>query len=810
MKKGLLLICVLSIFSFSVYSQAGKYKKIKTTVTDAVTGSPVERASINLLTSPGGDYTEYAGFSDSLGRVTLYMKGSGNFTIEVSIIGYRSQASAPFTVQAADSVIQVPAIKLQRNTKLLSEATVVAKKPLFERKPGKLILNVGANFATGATTAFEIIETSPGVFVDPAYNITMMGRQGVTILLNDKPARLQGSALAEYLKSISSNDIERVEFITNPSAQYDAQGGGGIINIITKRIRRRGMFGNASVTGEVGMLPKFESSLGMNIRNNKISLGTNLLYSHKQSPADFFSIRTLRQPITGAVEEIRQDAIVRNKRNATNIRFDLEYELPKNGTAGIFFMRNGAESGQRYNAFTTLKNNQVPRETIERFSQAESSWNNSTLALSYRQPIGKKQVLSIDADANQYRSVSHTLYQVMLGDVPSGAKNPYQFTNDAPMNIRIGSAKAVYQIRQKKTTTDFGLKYSRVRTDNSFIVDSLIGSNWVNVFSRDDNRFRYNENIFAAYAHYQQEVDSSFSFSAGLRMESTEVNSFFGRSVKTSDSSYTNLFPSFSLTKMMGRKMQHQLSLTYSRRINRPVYSDLNPFITFVDQYDIATGNSRLKAGFSHAAELGLLLNNQYNISIGATRTTDMVLRNMAQNDTTRLATVIRENIPLMYSYYFNIALPHYIRKWWQFYFDLNLSYDRYSASVNTNRGTLVDMRVVNTLFFPKSWSVQSVFSYTHIPAYGFYSIKPYYFFNLACRKLVGEKYTFTFRVTDMFRTNRERSSFNTGNISQQLTNFIEGRIFRLQIQYRFGKSFKEQNNKSTVSQAELERIKKQ
>lgn len=796
-----LLSVLFCVFIF----QALKAQENKVSITGYVfekSGSnviPLHLATAQFFSKSDSTKPLASVFTDSTGLFNVSLPASDAYLVSVSMIGYKK---AVREINAQQTAQQPVRIYLEADKTVLTAVAVTARRPLIEQRLDRLVINVGNSILGENSTAFELLQRAPGVYIDQSNNISLKGKPGATVMIDGRPVYLSSSEVANLLKNTQGSTIERIELIVNPSAKYDAAGTGGLINIVTKRARKPGVNGSVTAGAGVGVYPKVNGGGNLSYKSKSFNAYTNLSYTENKFPHDFTNDRKVTEP--GGIRNIIQETDIIKRSHSFNARAGLDYFINKKTTLGFLVNHNRTWYRADFVGDSRIEKNRAFLESLQRNAVTQSSSYITTGNVNFRRLLKKEgEELNIDADITEYRSDARVNYKVQ--SLKSTESKEFIFRNISPIDIGIRTFRADYTLPLKKIQLDAGLKQSFIRTDNNFLFDSLLHNNWKTDTSKT-NRFIYKEAISAAYVNMVKQIDSTWSIQAGLRAEYTHSN---GNSI-TLDSvitrNYVSLFPSLFINKQLSPR--HQLSFSYSRRINRPNYADLNPFVFYVDQYDVTQGNPYLKPAYIHNFELSWLFNNRFNISGGYSNTKNQFQKVVIQDTATRIATELNENLDRYHNYYLSAALPFDIKKWWESFYYVNLSYKDYTSSIANNNGWTIQLYTENNFQLPRNFSAQLSYNFFYAQAYGLYRSKPVSYIDFSMRKgFKNNKFALNFRVTDIFRMNKTTTYIRYNDIDQTTVNFYEGRIFRLSFTYRIGSKASTQRERKTSSKDEQNRI---
>jgi len=492
--------------------------------------------------------------------------------------------------------------------KVLKEVTITAKKPPIEHKIDRTIVNVDAMVTAAGSNALEVLSKSPGVSVDIDGNISLNGKGGVLILINDKPTYLSAQDLTAYLRSLPAGTLEKIELISNPPARYDASGS-AVINLQLKKNKTPGLNGNVSIAYNQGIYGRSNNALNINYRRKKINLFGNFSYARDASGTKDTS-RRYYYNTTGA----DSSATLINRRysyfsNGWNLRTGLDYYVSAKTTLGILLTGGiRPRSDQLHYTSDQLNANQKPDSTAMGSTAGNYQWYSGGVNLNMQHRIKENgEVITGDLDyvnihANGSQFVSSTVYH-SDGNISSTNDILYRL----PADINIWSAKTDYTLPLKgKANIDAGYKSSYVVTNYKNDWYNQSGNDFIPDYGKSDH-FKYAENINAAYVSASKEW-TRWAIKGGLRMENTNMHGYQPGNMVVVDSSfrrnYTHTFPSFYLSWKADTTGHHIFTLSYGNRIRRPNYQQLNPFLFYNDRYSYTAGNPSLQPQYMYAIEL--------------------------------------------------------------------------------------------------------------------------------------------------------------------------------------------------------------
>lgn len=537
--------------------------------------------------------------------------------IQASYVGYRTTFGGPDFV-------------LREETERIAEVEVKAKKPLIERQMDKLVVNVSASPLSAGSNGNDILRRSPGVRIDKDGNITVNGK-GVEIWIDGKPSYMSGQQLKAMLDGTDGNMIEKIEIISNPSAKYDASGQGGIINIKMKKNMMKGLNGMLSA-GYGGMyfgdvkryLQQDMVSLNLNYRGAKTYTFGQLTQVYGQNDVDFETDRYI--PATETSPAIRSYS-------KSGYDIDFQYYMMKVGndwyidsanTLGFIlnvpYMRMKQEiMPDRNDAYTAVGTDTVRTKT-NTISRVMSPQHTANLNFTHTFDEALERELTVNVDYNRYNNRQLNFQETKYPDHRLG------LDINSQQVINIYSGKLDFQTKFRQTgMIECGVKYALSSTDNQMTTDSILNGTLIH---ENQAKFRYDEHVAAAYISVGKQFGEHWSIKLGLRGEYTFSNGNWLSADSVTRKSYFDPFPTAFVgytTSPLGKLQQPiSVSASYTRRIKRPSYYMLNPFVEYVDAYSYTTGNTELTPEFNNDVELHFSWTQYFNTTFNFAHTQDM------------------------------------------------------------------------------------------------------------------------------------------------------------------------------------------
>ena len=753
-------------------------------------GKPMDYATVSLIRAADSTLVKGA-LSNDNGVYTFDHINAGKYMVKATVVGYEKAVSTPFTVSENTPTVAAPALSMKAGNTTLKTVNITANKPLIERKIDRTVMNVENSVLAAGNTAMEILAKAPGVTIDKDDNISLKGKQGVTVMINDKLTYLTSAQLATLLKSTDGNTIKSIEIITNPSAKYDAAGNSGIINIKLKKNSQSGTNGSITVGAAKGKFWRDNSSLNLNHKEGNLNVFGTFSRGDNKRLRDIAIDRTTRDS-TGRPTYFKQFTAMQSTNHYNNYRIGADYDVTSKNTIG--FVVSGYSNTEKDNndGKTTIgAQPNVVDTSLNTTSVIDQSYKNFALNLNDRLKIDTSgQELSIDLDYSKFKNNSNARYDTyyFLANGQS-AKDPQLLRNQTPSNITIYTGKVDYTKPLTKTIKlEAGAKFSSVKTDNDLQAQIDEGNGYINDTTRT-NRFIYTEKITAGYLNLNKQFKKT-SVQLGLRSEYTQSNGdLMGQSaVKRS---YLNFFPSVFINQTLNDK--NEISFSYSRRIDRPGYDDLNPFVYYLDPYTFSQGNAFLRPQYTNNFEFNYTYNKSVNVSLGYSRTTDVIAELVLTQGQKTFET--HQNLQIQDSYNINITTPYTITKWWTGNVNLNGFYLGFKSNGVNNQGNLnngqaaFQAKTTQTLTFG-SYRFEIMGDYQSALTYSIFKIKPRYGVDAGVsHSFADKKANIKLALDDIFYLRRNNVSSQVLNNDFQVRQKGDSRVGRITFTYNFGNS---------------------
>ncbi|GAB3292348.1 outer membrane beta-barrel protein [Hymenobacter tenuis] len=748
-------------------------------------GAPIQYATLTLHRATDSVAVK-SEFSDAEGRFQLNPPLAGRYLVSAAQVGYSRLWVGPLEAAVAPGAplqLVLPASPAAQ----LQGVTVTGQRPTFERLPDRTIVHVeGSPLSSGGTT-LDVLGRAPGVSLDANDNLALRGQSGLLVLLDGKRIPMTGPELANLLRTLPAEQVKNIELITNPPAKYDAQGGAGIISINLKKDQRLGTNGTVNAAYGRGRYGKFTTGLNLNHRTKKLNLYGSYAYTDRQNFQELEFSRTyllndLPQQFSAQLNTPKSHL------QSHTWRAGADYSLSERTTLGA--MVSGLNSrlpSEGLNEATVLDAQQqlVARYTSinQRNLLLPSAAANLTLRhLFPKDSLGTAE-LTADADVARY-GITRTLHLDTRFEMP--ALNPLLLTGDQNGTLTIWSAKTDYvRPLQGGLRLEAGLKASEVSSDNDVVFESTYNGSTQQVAGLT-NRFRYKENINAAYASVTRSRPQ-LTVTVGLRAEQTNAKGRQEIGDVSFERHYFQLFPNLSVRRPL--TPQHDLAFSLSRRLNRPTYNQLNPFRSYVDATSYRTGNPTLYAETNTHAELTHTFRQKFSTALSYTRTNRPIV-SVYLIDADNLVAATDVNLRTQEYYALSLTAPLAPKPWWKLYANAEVFYIQFqgelggSPAPKSRPGAIVSLN--NSFTLGHGWSAELNSSYNSPERYAFQDLRAYGQAGAGIQKTLGAA-TFRLNAADIFYTTPLRVTSRYQVLEETFRMAQDSRVVTASVAYRFG-----------------------
>jgi outer membrane receptor protein involved in Fe transport len=746
------------------------------------------------------------------GKFVLPGIPAGTYTVQITFLGYKNEERPGVVVPADGGAVALGTIQLSASAQALKEVVVTGRKQLIEERVDRTVYNADVDKTTAGGDATDVLKRVPLLSVDLDGNVSLRGSSNIRVLINNKPSTIAASSIADALKQIPADQIQTVEVITSPSAKYDAEGSGGIINIVLKK---DGNLRGGSLGVDLGTGLR-ASNLGLNgsYRTGKMgfSLGGFGRASYNQ-PGSFINNQTTYDTSGNFVSSNVQSASTR--RNDAFGRYTLgwDYDINKHNSLSASVAYGLRNSYNYQDLLTTVSSNAAINSVRNVKTTDESGTVDASLNYThtYETPQREFSILTLYSRNNR---TNNFLNDILGSDNNTASRR----RNDNDSYNQEMTAQIDYQSpTAKNQLLELGVKdiYRKVNSEYAYFLTTGNNDNFVIDPNQLANNFNYNQNVASGYATYTVGLPKGFTLKPGVRYEYTTINAEFtqGDNKNPSIPNYGVLVPSVNLSRKFDNG--NVLKLAYNRRIQRPSLQFLNPNRQAPNPLQATQGNPQLRPEYTNNYEIGYstVVKQKVNLNMSAfvrntTGSIQAIRTPSGDTIVTSFANIGKED-----AYGASVFASVNAGK-----LTLNGGVDTYYAVLNNNledpiyaaknQGFVINGRVQASYAFNKQWALQgfSFFRGQQVQLQGYQSGFGIYSLNIR-RSFADNRGGIGFGAENFFSSTRNfRNEVNTPLLAQSSTNVIKILNFKVNISYRIGKLTVDQRprNRKGVSNDDL------
>jgi len=755
--------------------------------------------------------------TDENGELRVSKLPLGRFILTIQSTGFIS-LKIDLEEITADSNIDLGTLTLLSLSTELAEVKVTATKPFIEKRLDKTIVNVENSAMAAGNTTMEVLERSPGVIVDKDGNISLRGKSGARIMIDGKISYLTGADLANYLKNLPADQISQLEIMANPSSRYDAAGTGGIINIKLKKNSNIGLNGSANATLAQGIYLRESMGVNLNYRKN----GWNWFGNGSVVDITKLERNNLTRNFRAQNEVWENGFAFKNENQTTQLKGGGDWYYSKKTTLGVlasgninqYTLQNGLNQTIQYNGYGTALSR------LNTYNHVENPSHNYALNFNFNHTFdstGREVTVDLDYARFVDNSGSNLRSQFQKGDF-SPLKADSLLLNNAKSFVDQYSFKLDYVLPSfLHSKWGAGLKSSYVKTDNDLRFQGKNdGAPAFTFLTGQSNHFVYSEQIHAAYLNAERAM-GKFSYQIGLRTEWTLADGLSQAYTANSKDStfhrdYAQLFPSAFFQYDVSKN--HSLGLNYSRRIDRPSYGDLNPFVFFLDNYTFKVGNPMLTPQITNSLEFSHTYMGAFSTTLGYSHTTNVITQILKQDTQARKSYQTTANMAERTNYSLGFSLPIPVAKWWTSNTDIYLNRAELVGKVeNVALSPSQNMFYFNTnhiFTLPKDYRFEIGGNYFSGGLESAFIFGAGGSLNVGIQKIVlNKRGVIRLNAQDILFTSNPNVYIKYGDLDILVQPRQDSRVVRLNFSYRFGSiSIKAARERATGLDQEKSRVK--
>ncbi|MEM6718822.1 MAG: TonB-dependent receptor [Bacteroidota bacterium] len=777
----------LKYILFTICSSFFSHAQIEITgIVNDSSNNVIEFANV-VLTNQNNEFVQGA-ITGKDGRFQLSAT-EGNYNLTISFIGYKAFTKA---ISVTGTTLDLGKIQLELDENKLGEVVIRANKPLIEKKTDRLVFNVENSVSASGGDGMDALSVSPGLRVAND-QISIIGRNGVIVMVNDKPINLSGDDLIGYIRNLNADDIKRIEIITNPPAKYDAEGNGGLVNIILKKTKSNSYSGTVSSSLSQSELALYRSGLNLNYQKDRLTITSKFgLTQGKREP---FQKYELQYPSYLWVEDLNSTTTYDNLNATVNIDYQASSKVKIGGEYSITNSTPLFDTNNEARIFNLSSQlDSIIRNTSNMDQTRKTNIVNlySTIDLD---TLGRR--IDFNVDYLGYRKdINNNFFNSSF--FADGTLKPDSFlsaNNTSDLSIDIFSSSLDIELPLNWVHLSFGAKITSINNESGVAFFETTTGNPI-LDPQRTNTFDYEEDTQALYISAKKSLSEKVSVKVGLRGEYTQTEGVSRDLNQTNTNDYFQLFPTvyvnyaFNDYKILG--------FNYGRRINRPKYNNLNPFQFFTNAYNFAQGNPFLQPFFTNNFELSFIYKNSSYTALYVNHTTDGVDQVTFVSPDSIEQRVIPQNfynqldVGVFQWYSFRIS------NFWNNSVDASVSYtrtnsdisdlvpdvDAWTGSLSTNSTFMLDP--------DRRYVAELGFKYYLPSIAGSYELSSFYQLNIGFKThFFNKKLRVSINATDILRTYEQVFTQTVNGIRQENLSYNDVRRVRFALSYSFGEQIR-------------------
>ncbi|MEX2594896.1 MAG: outer membrane beta-barrel family protein [Anditalea sp.] len=772
-------------------------------------GNGLPYANIALIEQNSGNLISGA-VSDESGKFVITTAKSGKVILSISSIGFITLESEVIELRPGIKK-DLGTMEIKEEISSLEEVTVHSSKPDIIIEADRTIVNIEGTVMAEGNTALDVIGRSPGVYVDADGKINLNGRSGVIVLIDDRQTYMSAEDLANFLRAMPADNIKTIEVINNPPAKFDAEGAAGVLNLKLKKNTYNGTNGSIQIGNQYNGLYAPFAGTTINMKRGKWTSNASLNYNEWARFLDLDIFR--RFQLDNGLSEFDQTARLKLVRKNLFFSGGADYQINDKHSIGINLQasnQNGTEDG---NSLTHISN---PGTTDINFLNAinDSESDNQRIFTNFHyvgnlDTLGTKISADLDFTTMDVGSLSLLNNQYWVNYGQSNETKDRILTGNE-MSYTIYTAKTDFNKPfGKGKMLEAGLKGSWVKSDNNLEISKSVEEE---PFMPDanSNEFIYHENVLAAYASYKSPISEKLNFQVGLRAEYSDItgNSVTSNQINTQE--YADLFPSIYLQHKVSDK--YQINYNVNRRITRPNYRLLNPFVFYIDPLTTEEGNPHLKPQYANNIEMSHVLKEIYQFTLSYSRTTDAFGQVMVQEEESRKSTIQMQNFDRTENLSLRMMIPVEIAKWWNTSNMIHLYNNKYYSMLEEelldNSQFSYMARTQHNITLPEGFKVEIVGVYRSPFIDGQIKIQGMGWMDAGVTKtFMEDKLSLTVNGTDIFRTQRFKGNINFDKINTDIQQYNNNQGIRVTLRWKFSQGEKFNVSERNGSSEERRRL---
>lgn len=747
------LVTLLSIFLLPITALA------QSTVEGSVIDDQGEAVSFaNVMLLHPQDSSLIGGTVSNLeGHFIIEDVASRDYLLKTTMIGYQAQFSL---ISIGDTeMVDLGQVTMSEEAQELEEVVITAQKPLYEKEIDRTVVNVQSSSTSTGQSALEVIARSPGVNVNRQTNtISLQGKTGVMVMINGKTSRLPIDAVMQMLDGMSAANIDKIELITTPPAKYDAEGDAGIINIVMAENSDAGTNGNVGITGGYNKGETLGGNFNLNHRATKYNYFVDYSILYDRNQHTWINQRAIQDE--GFERTVISDSKRDPQNTVQNFRTGVEYDLTDK--TKIEVLATAYRRNWDMDALTENINTASPDSIIvtEMSLNEKNKWSSASGSVGLSHQLDSRQSISFDFDYLYYDNDNPSFYENTTSVSQITSEELIDVTKHTPINFKIAKFDYANQVREN-LEIQAGVKSTFSRFTNNVSVRSFANNEWTSN-NQLTSRSNLQEDILAGYISWNWQPLDDLTVNGGIRYEHT--NSYLSSPEERGliDREFGNFFPSFFVAKSLSEESKLQLS--YAKRISRPTFNDMAPFVFFAGPNTFVAGNPGLRPAITDGIDLNYTF-RQWWISLKYSHTNNSIGWLQPEIDPVTNQQIFRSrNLEYFNSWSMSTSLPLGITPWWEVQSDVSVHYQTFRTSQFENDFeedvVSVNLNATNSFTLPNNYFIEVAGNFQSRSLFGIWQFDPMGQLNLAVKKkLPNDKGSVTLSVSDVLNTSLWRVS---------------------------------------------------
>ncbi len=742
------------------------------------------------------------------GSFELKDLSKGTFLLHISMLGYSSHYQQ---VLIGTSDVRLDPILLSTNATQLEEVMVTARKPLYLKEADRLIVNVQSSINSAGKTALQILQKSPGVSMNQQNgSISLKGKTGVQVMINGKISPLPPDAVVQMLDGLSAANIDKIEFISTPASKYDAAGNAGIINIIMTTNLQKGTKGNFGITAGHNGREKLGANINLNHRSSQLHTFIDYSIRSDRNQEIWIEDRTLNH--TSFNRSVNSTSHRDIRLTVQNLRAGLEYNLTPN--LDIRTLLTVYRRDWETDALTKVTNRASRNSTVLTTMDIleDNIWQSISSAIGLVHRIGTRKHLSLDFDFLAYINENPSYYTntTTQQELDQSNTSLIDVSKETPIQFKVIKLDYANQL-SNLFSFDLGIKATLSKFDNSVLVRSFIKEAWKNN-AEFSNTAHLDEKIWAGYLSWSLVPTKTMTFKGGLRYEFTASHIHSATEKNLLDREFGTFFPTLAVSFQLGE--DRQLNLAYTRRINRPTFNDMAPFVFFTGPNSIYAGNPALLPAITGGIDFSYQLKRCW-FSVGYSSTKNSIGWLQPELDPLTNVLVFRShNLAYLNVLSLSSSIPISLTSWWEIQNSATISHqvfrtqhykDNFEKSAYT-----ADLNSTWTFSLPKNYVIELSGTYQNNILYGIWKNRPMGQMDFGIRKkLNARRANLTLTFSDIFHTNIWAWDTHLPGVNAFLGGLYDQNLRAVQLTFskNFGKGKLQSMNIESGSEEERKRV---